>query len=47
MLAFSYLIESPVERLTTVWRRDPGMLHVQPGITPTQGGISLGLTGQF
>jgi hypothetical protein len=47
MLAFSYLIESPVERLTTVWRRDPGMLHVQPAITPTQSGISLGLTGQF
>jgi hypothetical protein len=47
MLAFSYLIESPVERLTTVWQRDPGMLHVQPAITPTQSGISLGLTGQF
>jgi hypothetical protein len=51
MIAASYLIESPIERLTSVWDRDPGMLNLRPSIAPalapTQGGITLGLTGRF
>jgi hypothetical protein len=47
LVAGSYLIESPIERLTTIWERDPGMLHLQPVVSPVAGGAMLGLTGRF
>lgn len=47
LIAGSYLIESPIERLTTVWERDPGMLHLQPTFAPVVGGGMFGLTGRF
>ena len=51
VIAASYLIESPTERLMRIWERDPGMLRLQPTIAPlvapTLGGITFGLTGSF
>ncbi len=41
------LIESPIERLTTVWRRDPGLIRIEPSLAPTQGGATIGLRGTF
>lgn len=43
----SYWIESPIERLTTIWERDPGMLRLQPAVAPAQGGLTFGLMGRF
>jgi hypothetical protein len=51
VVAASYLIKSPIERLTSIWDRDPGMLNLRPTITPTVaptlGGATFGLTGRF
>jgi hypothetical protein len=47
MVAATYLIESPTQRLTTIWERDPGMLHLQPTVVPTQGGAIAGFVGRF
>jgi hypothetical protein len=47
LIASSLLIESPVERLTTVWSRDPGLIHIQPTLAPTVGGAAFGLAGSF
>ncbi len=47
VVASTYLIESPIERLTTVWHRDPSLVHIQPTVAPTQGGATLGLVGTF
>jgi hypothetical protein len=41
------LIESPVERLTTMWRRDPSVIRIQPTLAPTLGGVTIGITGTF
>jgi hypothetical protein len=46
-IASSLWIESPIERLTTVWRRDPSLIHIQPTVAPTQGGAIIGLVGSF
>jgi hypothetical protein len=45
-VAASYLLESPIERLITVWERDPG-LHLQPTVAPTVGGATFGVVGRF
>jgi hypothetical protein len=46
-IAATYLLESPAQRLTTIWERDPGMLRLQPTIAPLQGGATVGLVGRF
>ncbi|MGA7122249.1 MAG: hypothetical protein WBY94_19255, partial [Polyangiaceae bacterium] len=46
-LASAFLIESPIARLTTVWRRDPSLIHIQPTVAPLQGGATFGLVGSF
>ena len=46
-LASAFFIESPIARLTTVWRRDPSLVHIQPTVAPTQGGATFGLVGSF
>jgi hypothetical protein len=46
-LLASTLIELPVQRLTTIGEHDPGMLHLQPTVAPTQGGAVLGVVGSF
>jgi len=45
--ASALLIESPVERLTTMWRRDPSVIRIQPTLAPTLGGVTIGITGTF
>jgi len=49
MIGASYLIESPIERLTKVWETDPGMQRMQPSVAPVvapvQGGLTLGSWG--
>ncbi|HXX67962.1 MAG TPA: hypothetical protein VEK07_12300 [Polyangiaceae bacterium] len=47
VIAASYFIQSPTQRLMTIWERDPGMLRLQPVVAPTQGGAILGLVGRF
>ena len=47
ILLDALLVESPLERLTAVWRRDPGLLQLQPSIAATHGGPMLGLLGRF
>ena len=47
MLGSAFLIESPIERLTTVWRRDPGLIQIQPTVAPVHGGAAFGLVGSF
>jgi hypothetical protein len=47
MLADALLVRSPLERLTEVWRRDPGILQLQPSVAATRGGPILGLLGRF
>jgi hypothetical protein len=46
-LASTFFVESPIERLTTVWRRDPSLVHIQPTVAPTQGGATVGFIGTF
>jgi hypothetical protein len=46
-IATSLFLESPIEHLTTVWRRDPGRFRVLPTASPTQGGATFGLAGTF
>lgn len=46
-IATSYLIESPLQRLTTIWEKDPGMLRLQPTVAPVAGGFTFGLVGRF
>jgi hypothetical protein len=46
-LASFLFVETPVEHLTTIWRQDPGRVHIQPTVTPTQGGATIGLVGTF
>ena len=46
-IASAALIESPIGRLTTVWRRDPSLIHFQPVVTPVAGGATVGLVGRF
>ncbi len=46
-IAQAVFIESPIARLTTVWRRDPSLIHIQPTVTPMQGGATIGLVGSF
>jgi hypothetical protein len=47
----SYLMETPEERLMTIWERDPGMQHLQPNlapvVAPVHGGVTMGLVGTF
>jgi hypothetical protein len=47
MLADALLVRSPLERLTEVWRRDPGILQLQPSVAATRGGPMFGLLGRF
>jgi len=47
LVGSAFLIESPIERLTTVWRRDPGLLQIQPTVAPIHGGATFGLVGSF
>jgi hypothetical protein len=46
MVAASYLLESPTERLITIWGRDPA-LHLQPTVAPTVGGATFGVVGRL
>jgi hypothetical protein len=40
-------VQSPVERLTTVWHRDPGLLHIEPTVGSTLGRATFGFAGTF
>jgi hypothetical protein len=46
-IATSYFVESPTTRLATIWRRDPGMLRLQPMVAPTKDGALFGVFGTF
>ena len=46
-IAATYWVETPLQRLMTIWERDPGMLHLQPTIVPTAGGATFGLVAHF
>jgi hypothetical protein len=45
-IAASYLLESPIQRLVTVWEREPG-LHLEPTVVPTVGGATFGVVVRF
>ena len=47
ILTDALLVRSPLERLTEVWRRDPGILQLQPSVAATRAGPSFGLLGRF
>ncbi len=47
VIAATYWVETPLQRLLTVWERDPGMLHLQPTIAPTAGGATFGWVARF
>ncbi len=47
ILASALLVESPLERLTAVWRHDAGVIQLQPSMAATRGGSMLGLAGRF
>jgi hypothetical protein len=46
-IATAWLIESPIQRLTTIWRRDPGHFHLEPTLAAAPGGGMLGVNGRF
>jgi hypothetical protein len=46
-IATALLIESPIQRLTTIWRRDPGHFHLEPTLAAAPGGAMLGVNGRF
>jgi len=43
----SLLVETPIEHLTAIWRRDPGRFRILPVVAPAQGGATFGLVGTF
>ncbi|MGA3123143.1 MAG: hypothetical protein ABSF69_20420 [Polyangiaceae bacterium] len=47
VIAATYWVETPLQRLMTIWERDPGMLHLQPTIVPTAGGATFGWVARF
>jgi hypothetical protein len=47
LLASAFLIESPAERLTKIWRNDPSLLQFQPTVTASTNGAMFGLVGTF
>ena len=46
-IASVFLIESPAERLTKIWRDDPSLVHFQPTVTASANGAMFGLVGTF
>jgi hypothetical protein len=46
-IATAWLIESPIQRLTTLWQRDPGHFHLEPTLAAAPGGAMVGLNGRF
>lgn len=46
-IASALFVQSPIERLTNVWLRDPGIIHIQPTLSPTTSGATFGLVGTF
>ena len=46
-LASAFLIESPAERLTKIWRNDPSLVQFQPTVTASANGAMFGLVGTF
>jgi hypothetical protein len=47
LLASAFLIESPAERLTKIWRNDPSLVQFQPTVTASANGAMFGLVGSF
>jgi hypothetical protein len=46
-IATACLIESPIQRLTTLWQRDPGHFHLEPTLAAAPGGGMVGVNGRF
>lgn len=47
LLASAFLIESPAERLTKIWRNDPSLVQFQPTVSASANGAMFGLVGTF
>lgn len=47
MVGSAILIESPLERLVNVLRRNPDRLQLEPAIAPMRGGVAVSLNGRF
>jgi hypothetical protein len=47
LLCRALLIESPIQRLLTIWNDDNRRLQLQPVVAPMQGGAYLGAQGRF
>ena len=47
VLASAFLIESPAERLTKIWRNDPSLVQFQPTVSASADGAMFGLVGTF
>jgi hypothetical protein len=47
MLTSALLIESPVERLTKIWRDDPSLVQLHPMVSASNKGPMFGLAGTF
>jgi hypothetical protein len=47
MFAGLLFVESPIERLATIWQRDAGRLQLQPQLQPLPGGAAIGISGRL
>ncbi len=47
LLGSAFLIQTPTQRLTQIWRRDPSLIQLQPLVAATQGGAFFGALGYF
>lgn len=47
MLGRLLFVQSPIERLVTIWQRDAGRLQLQPELQPLPGGAAISVSGRF
>jgi hypothetical protein len=47
MFARLLFVESPIERLVTIWQRDVDRLQLQPQLQPLPGGAAIGISGRL